>query len=208
MIKPHPGSSLLVIVLFTPLWFGSCTQEPVLPPLAGTHVIAFGDSLVRGVGASPGKGWVSLLSTRLDRPILNKGKNGDTTRSALSRLPRDVLTQDPRVVLILLGGNDALRHLPQQLVFENLAATIDQIQQVGARVVLIGVRGGPFIDHYAKSFRALADEKNVLLVTNILGGIWGNQQRMADMVHPNDEGYRLMADRIEPVLVKALGSRS
>ena len=207
MTKPRPGPSLLVILLLTPLWFGSCTQEPVVP-IAGTHVIAFGDSLVRGVGASPGKGWVSLLSTRLDRPILNKGKNGDTTRSALSRLPRDVLTQDPRVVLILLGGNDALRRLPQQLVFENLAATIDQIQQVGARVVLIGVRGGPFFDHYAKSFRALAAEKNVLLVTNILDGIWGNQQRMADMVHPNDEGYRLMADRIEPVLVKALGSRS
>ena len=77
MIKPRPGSSLLVIVLLTPLWFGSCTQEPVVP-IAGTHVIAFGDSLVRGVGASPGKGWVSLLSTRLDRPILNKGRNGDT----------------------------------------------------------------------------------------------------------------------------------
>ncbi|MEC4674880.1 MAG: GDSL-type esterase/lipase family protein [Nitrospirota bacterium] len=82
---------------------------------------------------------MSRLSRQMDISILNKGRNGETTRSALSRLEQDVLDQDPRIVILLLGGNDAIRRLPQKETFDNLAQMIDRIQQTGAAVVLVGV---------------------------------------------------------------------
>jgi len=183
---------------------GACTPAP-LPPQAGTQVIAFGDSLVKGKGASPGKDWVSRLSRQMGISILNKGQNGETTRSALSRLERDVLSQDPQVVIILLGGNDAIRRLPKKETFENLALMINRIQHAGAAVVLVGVRGGFIGDPYEESFEYLAHTKRTYYVPDIMEGIWGNPAWLADTVHPNDQGYRHMAQRLMPVLAAAIG---
>ena len=194
---------LAVLCAVCILLLGACTPEP-LPPQAGTQIIAFGDSLVKGKGASRGKDWVSRVSRQTGISILNKGRNGDTTRSALSRLDKDVLTQDPRVVILLLGGNDAIRNLPRQETFQNLALMIDRIQEVGAAVVLVGVRGGLLLDRYEGEFKTLSREKRTYYIPDIMDGIWGNQSWLADRVHPNDLGYRHMADRIAPVLTSAL----
>lgn len=196
--KPCVG--LLILGLIS---LGACTPAP-LPSRAGTQVIAFGDSLVKGKGGSPGKDWVSRLSQQLGINILNKGRNGETTRSALSRLEEDVLNQDPRVVILLLGGNDALRRLPKKETFDNLAQIIDRIQQVGAAVLLVGVRGGFLLDPYEGQFEVLAQEKRTFYVSDIMQGIWGNRELLADTVHPNDQGYQRMADRLAPMLTTAL----
>src|SRR6056297_1363725 len=74
-------------------------------PSAGTRIIAFGDSLVEGVGANPGNDFVSILSRNIAEPIVNLGNSGDTTRDALARID-EVLEQDPKIVLVLIGGND------------------------------------------------------------------------------------------------------
>ena len=181
----------------------ACAQEP-LPPRAGSQVIAFGDSLVRGKGASPGKNWVSRLSRQLGITILNKGRNGETTRSALGRLEQDVLSQDPRIVILVLGGNDVLRRLPKKETFKNLGMMIDRIQEIGAAVVLVGVRGGLIGDPYEDSFESLAHSKRTYYVSDIMEGIWGNPAWLTDTVHPNDQGYRHMAERIGPVLTRVL----
>lgn len=198
---------LVMGLLLIPLaaWYFFDTEPPVVDfPTAGQNIIAFGDSLVVGFGASPGNGFVAILSNRLGRPIVNAGRNGDTTQTGLERLEEDVLSQDPRIVLLLLGGNDALRKVAVEETFDRLATMIDRIHQTGAAVVLVGVRGSLFGDKYEHAFEALAEAKQVNYVPDILRGIFGHPSLMADAIHPNNDGNLLMADRLESVLRELL----
>lgn len=204
--KPRIWSNCLVGSVIFLLSQVTCSPPSApIPPQSGTQIIAFGDSLVRGKGASPGKDWVSLVSTQLGVPILNKGRNGDTTRAALARLDRDVIQNDPRVVIVCLGGNDVLRRLPQKETFKNLTRIIDRIQETGAGVVLVGIRGGLLVDPYDDAFESLANTKRTYFVPDIMENILGNKARLADAVHPNDLGHQHVAKRIFPVVNKALG---
>lgn len=169
-------------------------------PTAGTSVIAFGDSLVAGRGARSGRDFVSVLSQRLGVPIINAGHSGDTTRSALARLDSDVLSRDPRVAIVLLGGNDFLRRVPVEETFDNLTTIVEDIRSRGAAVVLVGVSVGMFSDPYAVRYESLAQQTAAALVPDILGGIFGRSNLMSDAIHPNEQGYQIIADRVEPIL--------
>ena len=183
-------------------WFWFSWSNPAGParPTAGDGIIAFGDSLVQGVGASPGRDLVSVLERRLNVSIVNAGRSGDTTSGALARLDRAVLSREPRVVLVLLGGNDLLRRLPREEMFDNLETIVTRIRARGAAVVLASVEIGFFTNSDSETYEALATRTSAALVPDILGGIWGRQSLMSDGIHPNDRGYEVMADRIEPVL--------
>lgn len=198
----HPR--VLVIAAGLAVLSGWWFLRPDLPqaakPIAGEHIIAFGDSLVAGQGASAGRDLVSVLSQRLGVPIINAGRNGDTSRSALARLDHAVVSRNPRVVIVLLGGNDLLRRIPREETFENLAAIVERIRRRGAAVLLVGLSIGPFMDPYARGYEDLARRTSAALVPDILDGIIGRADRMSDGVHPNDRGYQMMADRLEPVL--------
>ena len=174
-----------------------------VPPKEG-NIIFFGDSLVEGQGASPGNDLPSLLSKKIDEPVLNAGKGGDTTGSALNRLEQDVLSQNPRLVIILLGGNDILRQIPPDEVYKNLSIIIDKIKARGSAVLLLGVRGGLFGDPYKDVFETLAKEKQIDYIPDILNGIIGRADLMSDPIHPNDRGYAKIADRIEPAVHEIL----
>lgn len=164
-------------------------------------MIAIGDSLVVGVGAgSPEKGFIPILEKRLNITIANKGTSGDTTHDALLRLSKDVLDEKPDIVIVLLGGNDFLRHVPAEETFANLRLIIGQIQSRGAIVLLLGIRGGIIADHYDDDFAALAKATGSLYVSNVLEGLVGNNTLMSDEIHPNDKGYERIADRVAPVL--------
>ncbi len=194
-----------LLLLALGAWYFIDIPPPVVDfPRDGQNIIAFGDSLVVGHGASPGNDFVSILSDRLGHPIINAGRNGDTTQSGLERLQVEVLSQDPRIVILLLGGNDALRRMSMDQTFSRLADMIDQIHQTGAAVVLVGVRGSLFGDRYEEEFEALAEAQQVNYVPDILSGIFGHPSLMADSIHPNDKGNLLMADRVEPVLRELL----
>ena len=169
-------------------------------PTAGGRVIAFGDSLVEGVGASAGRDFVSLLSARIGVPIINAGRSGDTTASALGRLDSAVLSRNPRIVIIVLGGNDALRSVPPSEIFTNLEAIVGRIRSRGAAVILAGLSLGVFTDSYGDGYEDVARRTASGLVPDILGGVLGHPDLMADQIHPNDRGYQMMADRIEPAL--------
>jgi len=173
-------------------------------PTAGTTVVAFGDSLVAGRGAQSGRDFVSVLSKRLGVPIINAGHSGDTTRAALARLDSDVLSRDPRIAIVLLGGNDYLRRVPIEETFANLTTIVDEIRSRGAAVVLVGVSVGMLSDPYAERYESLARQTTAALVPDILGGIIGHGDLMSDAIHPNEQGYGIMADRLEPVLRELL----
>ncbi len=172
-------------------------------PSSGETIIAFGDSLVEGVGSTEGNDFVSLLSQRLNTPIINLGHSGDTTSDALARI-NDVLVKNPKVVMVLLGGNDFLKRVPKHEMLSNLEQIITTIQNRGAVVILLGVRGGLITDSYESDLRSLAQKTGSAYVSNVLKGLIGNSKYMDDSVHPNNAGYAIIADHIYPVLLKVL----
>jgi len=95
-------------------WYWSRPAPIVNLHPTGKQILALGDSLTEGVGASRGHDYVSVLAKKIGRPILNRGVAGDTTADALARLNRDVLTQEPQIVIVFLGGNDILRKIPAE----------------------------------------------------------------------------------------------
>lgn len=174
-------------------------------PAKGTHIVVLGDSLSVGIGTSrPERGFVPMLSARLGVPIVNKGVSGDGTRDAKLRLEKDVLAENPDMVIILLGGNDNLKKIPREETFENLRTMITEIQSRGSIVVLLGVRGGFLTDHFANDFASLAKETGSLYIPDVLEGIIGNPALLSDEVHPNDRGYEKMVDKVAPSVLGLL----
>ena len=143
---------------------------------------------------------MSVLSKRIGLPIVNAGRSGDTTGSALARLNQDVLARNPRIVIVLLGGNDFLRRIPSEETFKNLTTIVERIRGRGAAVVVVGVSSGFFTDSHRQDYEQVARLTSAGLVPDILDGIIGHGARMADSIHPNDRGYQIIADRIEPLL--------
>ena len=93
-------------------------------PSSGIDIIAFGDSLVQGIGSSDDqKNFVSILSQKIGRPIINLGVSGDTTADGLARLS-ELDKYRPKIVLVLLGGNDYLKKVSSTNTFENLSKII------------------------------------------------------------------------------------
>ena len=202
---------ILTVVLFLGagafVGFRSCRTPSYanLPPRATGDWVAFGDSLTSGFGAAPGNDYPALLSQKIGRTIQNQGVPGQTTENALNRL-EEIVRLQPRVVLLCLGGNDGLQQLPQEKTFANLATIIDRLNEAGSFVVLIGVRSASVSDRYAQPFKKLAEEKHILLVPNILSGVLGTPNLMSDYIHPNDEGYKAIAERLEKFLQPLLPS--
>jgi lysophospholipase L1-like esterase len=190
----------VVLAVLAVFWLFRSGDPRAARPTTGQSIIAFGDSLVEGRGATPGHDFVSVLSRRLGVPIINAGRSGDTAGAALSRLDHAVLARSPRVVIVLLGGNDFLRRVPREETFEHLATIVGRIRERGAAVVLVGVSVGFLSDSYAKEYEALARRSSAGLVPDILDGIIGHGDRMSDAIHPNDLGHQMIADRLEPTL--------
>ena len=203
-IRRGPVLVFVGLAVLAALWSLRPGTPDAARPTAGDRVIAFGDSLVEGVGASTGRDIVSLLSARVGVAIVNAGRSGDTTSSALARLDSAVLSQNPRIVIVVLGGNDVLRRVPHEETFANLDAIVSRIRTRGAAVILVGLSVGVLTDVYGRGYESLARRTSSGLVPDVLGGILGHPDLMADHIHPNDLGYRMMADRIEPALRELL----
>lgn len=199
-LAKRPLVILIAVGVLAGLWSLRSDFPRAAKPTNGENIIAFGDSLVAGRGASLGQDFVSVLSKRLDIPIINAGRSGDTTGSALARLDRDVLALNPRIVIVLLGGNDFLRRIPTERTFENLETIVDRVRRHGSAVVLVGVGVGLFTDPYRAEYEALAQRTSAGLVPDVLDGIIGHADLMADSIHPNDRGYEIITDRLEPVV--------
>lgn len=173
-------------------------------PSSGTDIVAFGDSLIFGQGASSAdKNFVSLLSDRIGKRIVNLGVPGNTTQNALDRI-NELERYNPKVVVILLGGNDYLQKVPIGKTFQNLGVIIQKIQSKGSVVLLLGVRGGILNDKFDTEFEKISSKYHTAYVSDVLSGLITNMQYMSDAVHPNDLGYQKIADRVYPVLVKLI----
>jgi acyl-CoA thioesterase-1 len=174
---------------------------------AGESIICFGDSLTEGVGAIAGEDYPSVLSRQLGSPVINAGVRGDTTAAALERLADEVLNKNPRLVILLLGGNDFLRQRPRRETRQNLEEIVRRVQAHDAMVVIAGIRLGVFGDDYAEIFEQTAEQFGALYIPQVMKGILTNSSLRSDPIHPNGAGYRLIADRIadkiKPLLQEA-----
>src|SRR5687768_13408228 len=109
---PVPALAAVVIIVAAWLLWPSPYSRVANLDSGGTSIIAFGDSLTAGYGAQEGEAYPARLAARLSVPVVNAGVSGDTTESALDRIQNDVLSANPRIVIIGLGGNDFLRGMP------------------------------------------------------------------------------------------------
>ena len=196
-------SCIVILLCYVGFLFIKPHQKITNYPSSGDSIIAFGDSLIEGVGATPGKDLVSQLSKKIGEPIINLGISGNTTAQGLARVDR-VAEYKPQVVLVLLGGNDYLQKVPKEETFKNLETIVSRIQNTGAVVVLLGIQGGVFTDPYNTEFESLAQKKGAVYVSNVLEGLVGNSRYMSDAIHPNDVGYSKIVDRIYPEVKKVL----
>ncbi|MGQ9724814.1 MAG: arylesterase [Tepidimonas sp.] len=183
-------------------------------PGSSPTVLVVGDSLSAEYGLTRGSGWVALLERRLQAQarrvrVVNASISGDTTAGGRSRLPLLLERHRPALVILELGGNDALRGLPLQTTRDNLRAMIRASRSAGAQVLLLGMDMPPnYGERYRADFRAvytdLAREENVALVPFFLAGVADGPQAaalfQADRIHPNEQAQPRMLDNIWPAL--------
>jgi acyl-CoA thioesterase I len=186
----------VLILLAGVIQLCGCSQPVANSGSRGGVIVCFGDSLTSGVGATEGNEYPALLAKMLGTEVINAGAAGDTTIDALRRLPGDVLRRDPRMVIVEFCGNDFLQQIPVQDTLRNIDAMVAAIKHKGAMVALVEVKAGYFEDEYLAGFKEIAKKRQAVLIPNILGGILLNPSLKSDGLHPNDAGYRLMAERI------------
>ena len=211
--RPLPPAAIAVgaaVLILLAIWMlrGDSYSDVKNLDSRGTAVIAFGDSLTAGYGASEGEDYPSRLSARVGVPILNAGVSGDTTDGALGRIDRDVLSRDPRLVIVGLGGNDFLRGVSLASTEANLRSIVQSIHGAGAMVVLLGFEFPSLSADYGAMYERVAEEEGALLVQGSLKGILTKPDLRSDAIHPNARGYEVMAERIaDPVegLLEAAG---
>ncbi len=156
-------------------------------------IVCFGDSLTYGTGADGDNGYPVQLSRMLGRPVINAGIPGDTTAGALNRLETDVLAHQPGYVLLTLGANDLRHRMSPAETRRNLSRIVERIQAAGAMVIMGGI-DIPLLGRDLNSvYRDVAKEQGALLIKNVLDDIIGKPELMSDQVHPNTQGYSIMA---------------
>ena len=198
-IKPGRAAALILLAAWLPscgVDYGSVANLDS----PGEVVVCFGDSITRGYGAEPGRDYPSQLSALLGVPVVNAGKDGDTTATALERIEEDVLSLQPRLVVVELSGNDFLNKVPRKDTAANLARIVGACQGAGAMVVLVHAKFGLWSDPYWDDFKRIGDERGALIVRKVLSGIITNPKFMYDRIHPNADGYALIAERVAEVV--------
>lgn len=186
-------------------------QDPIKPTLLVT-----GDSLSAEYGIARGSGWVSLLGSRLKQEgspweIMNASISGETTSGGLTRLPKLLAQKKPKLVIIELGANDALRGLPLAETEKNLRTMVDLSKKSGAEVLLIGMRippnyGQEYTQQFAGLFVRIAKSQQVALLPFFLEGVaQRNELFQADRIHPNEAAQTIMFQNVWTALTPFYG---
>jgi acyl-CoA thioesterase-1 len=177
-------------------------------------ILALGDSLTSGYGLPPGEGFTDQLGQALKEQgivakVINGGVAGDTSADGLSRLDWS-LADDPDLVVIELGGNDALRALDPKTTKANLDSILTKLQQQHRAILLTGMLAPPNLgDDYAARFNpifpALAKQHDVAFYPFFLDGVAGNPSLVQpDGIHPTAQGVAIIVQRILPALHRAI----
>lgn len=168
------------------------------------RVMAIGNGIVQGVGSTNGGDFVNLLGQAGRVTITNAGASGLTTAQVLQGIDSVLATYRPQVVILMLGANDMAQGVSGQTQFNNLQQIVQRIKVTGAKVVIVGDHAGTFNPTYEAAYSQLASMTGAYYVPNALSGIVGNSSTMSDPTHLNNQGYLLLAQRIDPTFRMAL----
>jgi acyl-CoA thioesterase-1 len=206
-------------------WLAHCSVAVVLaaastamPSLAAAAaartILVVGDSLSAEYGLARGSGWVALMDQRLTREhigatVVNASISGDTTSGGLARLPVLLREHSPSLVILELGGNDALRGLPLEMTRANLAEMARMAKAAGARVLILGMQlppnyGRAYGERFAGLFADVARDQGAALVPFMLKGVADGPQAdamfQADRIHPIAAAHPTILANVWPVL--------
>lgn len=182
---------------------GASPQLPV--------VLVLGDSLSAEYGLPRGSGWVAMLARRLEErkppwQVVNASISGETTAGGRSRFVALLQRHRPQVVIVELGGNDALRGLDLKSTQANLTTIVQAARDAGARVLLLGMQvppnyGRAYADAFAEIFARVAQREHAALVPFFLEPIATRPDLFQpDRIHPTQAAQPLLFDAVWPVL--------
>jgi acyl-CoA thioesterase-1 len=183
------------------------------------RVVVLGDSLTAGLGLPMDEAYPSLLQKWIDDAgmryeVVNAGVSGDTSAGGLSRLDW-ALDGDVKVLIVALGGNDALRALPVEELRRNLSTIIERAQAKHIQVVLAGMEaprnfGRDYDVRFHQVYPEVAKTYMVALVPFLLQDVAGIERlNQRDGIHPTAEGAEIVAKNVWTVLKPMLaGARS
>ena len=179
-----------------------------------SKILVMGDSLSAGYGIDIQQGWVSLLDKALAQShqveIINASISGETSSGGKTRLPALLAEHKPNLVILELGGNDALRGQPLKLLENNLQTMIDASKSAGAKVILAGMQIPPnYGQRYSNQFKdlypVLAEKNQLGLIPFLLEGIGGKAELMQrDGIHPTAEAQIIILENVLPEVNKHL----
>lgn len=192
----------------------------VLPAQASANqrILVVGDSLSAEYGLGRGTGWVALLQHLLtqEKPgvqVINASISGDTTSGGRSRLPALLKRHQPSLVVIELGGNDALRGLPMAMTKGNLLDMTQKAQAAGAQVLLLGMQmppnyGPDMAQQFEAAYAQVAKSQKAALVPFFLKGVGDDPDPLKwflpDRIHPNEAAQPRLLANVWPTLKKQL----
>lgn len=183
---------------------GCGSETPQIQPLSSNAVIlAFGDSLTFGTGATTDTSYPAILSQMIGKQVINSGVPGELSSQGLERLPEVLAETRPELVILVHGGNDLLRKQSRDQLEQNLSQMIGLIRQHGAQVVLASVPAPGIRLSPAPEYQRVANQFGLPLQNNIITDLLKDPSMKADAVHPNAQGYQLMAESMRQLLLES-----
>ena len=179
----------------------ACGKSPTLSPLAADAVVlAFGDSLTYGSGAGTVESYPAQLESLIARRVVRAGVPGEVTAMALQRLPGALEEHAPKLLLLCIGGNDFLRNLSKSAAARNVREMVRISRDRGIDVVLIGTPEKGILLTPPEFYAEIAETYAIPYEGKIIGQVLRDSSLKSDAIHPNAQGYRLIAERLAGLL--------
>ncbi len=198
-IYPALGAVLLSLT-----FLAGCGKGPQVSPLGNNDVVlAFGDSLTFGTGASPTESYPAQLQSLIGRKVVNGGVPGEVSADGLQRLPEVLEEVNPKLLILCHGGNDLLQKLNETGAAANVRAMIRLAKNKGIGVVLIATPKPGLSLAPPEFYAEIAKEFALPFNDDALKSILRNNGLKSDLVHPNARGYAQIAETVAKLLKKA-----
>jgi acyl-CoA thioesterase-1 len=189
-------------------------RQPAVHPVT---IVALGDSLTEGYGVEENQAYPAVLEARLQKEgfsctVINAGISGETSSGLLSRINR-VLLLKPDIVILCTGANDGLGGIDHRRIRNNISRMVRTFKESQVTVILAGMKmlvNYPlsYTEPYARLYAEIADQEKILLIPFFMEGVAGKPElSLADGIHPNAEGYRIIAASVYPYVLKAVRQR-